>query len=155
MNHLLKNIQRLGFSLAVLLLSIGSSSAAGGDDIAGFGSQQGGGAFSGLLALLFALLVVVAMWKIFTKAGHPGWAAIIPIYNLYILCKIGGKPGWWVILFFIPFVNFVMAILLALAVARSFGKGAGFAIGMIFLPFIFYPILAFGSDSYQGPSASA
>jgi hypothetical protein len=97
--------------------------------------------------------MIAACWKIFTKAGQPGWAAIIPIYNWYILCKIVGRPGWWVILFFIPFINFIIGIIVCIDLAKSFGKGVGFAIGLILLGVIFFPILGFGSAQYQGPAA--
>ena len=94
-------------------------------------------------------LVIAALWKIFVKAGEPGWAAIIPIYNFIVMVKIAGKPLWWVVLMFIPFVNFIVGILIITAMARNFGKGTGFALGMIFLPFIFYPMLAWGDATYQ------
>ena len=108
-----------------------------------------------IVGLLIALLLIIAMWKVFTKAGQPGWASIIPIYNLYIWCKIVGRPGWWVILMLIPFVNFVICIILCIDMAKSFGKGAGFGIGLALLGIIFWPILGFGSAQYQGPSASS
>jgi hypothetical protein len=107
-----------------------------------------------IVGLLIALLLIVAMWKVFTKAGQPGWASIIPIYNLYIWCKIVGRPGWWVILMLIPFVNIIVGIILCIDMAKSFGKGAGFGIGLALLGVIFIPILGFGSAQYQGPSAS-
>jgi uncharacterized protein DUF5684 len=107
-----------------------------------------------IVGLLIALFLIVAMWKVFTKAGQPGWAAIIPIYNWYIWCKIVGRPGWWVILLFIPFVNFIIAIILCIDMAKSFGKGAGFGIGLALLGIIFLPILGFGSAQYQGPAAA-
>jgi uncharacterized membrane protein YhaH (DUF805 family) len=103
--------------------------------------------------LAVTILMIAACWKVFTKAGQPGWAAIIPIYNWYILCKIVGRPGWWVILFFIPFINFIIGIILCIDLAKSFGKGVGFAIGLILLGIIFFPILGFGSAQYQGPAA--
>lgn len=99
--------------------------------------------------LAIIVLLVAAMWKVFTKAGEPGWAAIIPIYNLYVLCKVAGKPGWWVLLMFVPFVNFVIMVLVVLGLAQKFGKGAGFALGLMFLSPIFYPILAWGDARYQ------
>jgi hypothetical protein len=108
-----------------------------------------------IIGLLIALLVIVAMWKVFTKAGQPGWASIIPIYNLYVWCKIVGRPGWWIILMFIPLVNFIIAIILSIDLAKSFGKGAGFGIGLALLGIIFWPILGFGSAQYQGPSVSS
>ena len=88
------------------------------------------------------------------QGGAPGVACIIPIYNAYIVCKIAGRPGWWLILFFIPIVSLVISIIVAIDVAKSFGKGAGFGVGLAFLGFIFLPILAFGDATYQGPAAS-
>ncbi len=99
--------------------------------------------------LAIVLLMVAALWKIFQKAGEPGWAAIVPIYNLVVLLKIAGKPAWWVLLMLIPIVNFVIAIIAILAVAKNFGKGAGFAMGLLFLAPIFYPMLAWGDARYQ------
>jgi len=94
------------------------------------------------------IFVIASLWRVYTKAGQPGWAVLIPIYNAYILLKIAGKPGWWLLLMLIPFVNFIIAILVYVGVAEHFGKGAGFAIGLIFLSFIFFPILAFGEAEY-------
>ena len=105
--------------------------------------------------LIILALFVIGLWKTFDKAGEPGWAAIIPIYNLYILLKIAGKPAWWLILMFIPFVNFLILIPVSLAVAERFGKGAGFGIGLWFLPFIFYPLLGFSDARYGGGTAPA
>lgn len=95
-------------------------------------------------------LVVASMWMVFTKAGKPGWAAIVPIYNMIVLLEIAGKPLWWVLLLFVPFVNFVVGILVYINLAKAFGKGGGFAAGLILLPIIFFPILGFGSAQYQG-----
>ena len=106
-----------------------------------------------IFGLLIALLLIVAMWKVFTKAGQPGWASIIPIYNLYIWCKIVGRPWWWILLMLIPFVNFIICIILCIDLAKSFGKGVGFGIGLALLGIIFFPILGFGSAQYQGPAA--
>src|SRR5258707_8510753 len=108
-----------------------------------------------IFGLLIALLLIVAMWKVFTKAGQPGWASIIPIYNLYVWCKIVGRPWWWILLMLIPFVNLIIAIILLIDLAKSFGKGVGFGIGLLLLPFIFFPILGFGSAQYQGPTAGS
>jgi hypothetical protein len=113
-------------------------------------AAAGGGGIVLLIQLAVLILVVASVWKIFAKAGQPGWAAIVPIYNLYVLLKVAGKPGWWLILFFIPIVNLVMAIITYVALAQSFGKGAGFAVGIFFLPIIFLPILGFGSAQYVG-----
>ena len=109
--------------------------------------------FATIIGLLIAVVLIAAMWKVFTKAGHPGWASIIPIYNIYIWCKIVGRPAWWIILLFIPFVNFIICIILCIDLAKSFGKGPGFGLGLALLGFIFFPILGFGSAQYQGPSA--
>src|SRR5437016_7320029 len=106
-----------------------------------------------IVGLLIAVLLIVATWKVFTKAGQPGWASIIPIYNLYIWCKIVGRPGWWIILLLIPFVNIIVGIILCIDMAKSFGKGVGFGIGLILLGVIFFPILGFGSAQYQGSAA--
>ncbi len=114
-----------------------------------------GGAVGGIIALIVAVILIAAMWKVFSKAGYPGWAAIIPIYNIYVLVKVAGRPGWWLLLMLIPFVNFIIAIILSIDVAKNFGKGAGFGVGLAFLGVIFYPILGFGSATYQGPDAGA
>lgn len=104
-----------------------------------------------VLMLAFVVLLIASMWKVYTKAGQPGWTAIIPIYNTFVLLRIIGKPWWWFIGLLIPLVNFVVAILLGVETARVFGKGIGFAIGLILLPFIFLPMLAFGGATYTRP----
>lgn len=96
------------------------------------------------------LLIIVPCWIIFQKAGKPGWAIIVPFYNIIVMLEIIGRPIWWILLFFIPFVNAIMGIIVVIELAQAFRKSVGFAIGMIFLPFIFYPILAFGSAQYGG-----
>ena len=124
---------------------------------------------AGLIAIVFgALLIpsliliaiyVIGNWKIFEKAGQPGWAAIIPIYNLIVMLDVQGRPKWWVIWYLIPFVNYVsilvMFIILCLDYAKRFGKDGGFVAGLILLNPIFLLILAFGSAQYQGVSAAA
>jgi len=117
-------------------------------------SAAGGSPVPGIIGLLIGLLIIVAMWKVFTKAGQPGWASIIPIYNLYIWCKIVGRPWWWILLMLIPVVNFIILIILCIDTAKSFGKGAGFGIGLALLGVIFWPILGFGSAQYQGAAAA-
>jgi hypothetical protein len=104
-----------------------------------------------IFIIVFAIFIIAAMWKVFEKAGQPGWAAIIPIYNIYIMTKIGGKPGIWTLLCLIPIVNYVFMIWLTNMISKSFGKDEGFTAGMIFLGFIFWPILGFGSAKYLGP----
>ncbi len=105
-----------------------------------------------LLVVIF--LIIVPMWKIYTKAGQPGWAILIPIYNLLVLLKIVGKPGWWFLLFLIPFVNFVFLIWTLNLLSKSFGKDVGFTLGLLFLGFIFYPILGYGKAQYVGPAGA-
>ncbi|HTB79876.1 MAG TPA: DUF5684 domain-containing protein [Opitutaceae bacterium] len=107
-----------------------------------------------LIELAIAAFLIVSLWKVFTKAGQPGWASIIPVYNAYILLKIAGRPGWWLLLYFIPLVNFVIAIIVSIDVAKAFGKGGGFGLGLALLSFIFYPILAFGDAAYAGTASA-
>ena len=110
------------------------------------------GIFGGVFLIVWLavlVLVIAGFWKTFVKAGEPGWAAIVPIYNLITLCKIGGRPGWWFILLILPIVGFIVAIILSLDVAKNFGKGTGFGIGLALLPMIFYPILGFGDAQYR------
>ena len=109
------------------------------------------------MAILFIFVIAIvfligaSMWTIFTKAGHPGWAAIIPIYNMIILLKIVGKPTWWILLFLIPIVNYVFIIWTYNMLSKSFGKEEGFTVGLILLGIVFFPILAFGDSKYLGP----
>jgi len=102
----------------------------------------------GLLYFGLMVFIIASLWRVNTKAGQPGWAVLIPIYNVYVLLKVAGKPGWWLLLFLIPVVNIVIAILMYAGIAEKFGKGAGFAIGLIFISIIFFPILAFGNAEY-------
>ncbi len=108
-----------------------------------------------MLILSFAVMAVVlaSMWRMFTKAGKPGWAALIPIYNTVVLMQIIGRPEWWVLLLFVPFVNIYIAIVSTLELAKSFGKSTGFGVLMLFFPVIMYPMLGFGSSQYLGPVA--
>lgn len=111
-----------------------------------------------IVTIFYVIIIIVSiasMWKIFEKAGHPGWAAIVPIYNIFILTKITGKPAWYIVLFFIPIVNIVAIVLLYHALSKSFGKDVGFTVGLILLSFVFLPMLAFGDAQYQGESANA
>jgi hypothetical protein len=103
--------------------------------------------------LAIFIVLVAGLWKMFTKAGQPGWAAIVPIYNLVVLLQIVGRPIWWIILLLIPVVNIVVSIILWLDTAKSFGRGIGTALGLIFLTPIFVCILGFGSAQYVGPAA--
>jgi len=105
------------------------------------------GYFTGIGLLVLAIMI--SNWRLFTKAGEKGWKAIIPVYSTYITLKIIRRPGWWLILFFIPLVNIVLGIVVALDLAKAFGRGVGLAILCILLPIIGYPILAFGKSTYQ------
>ena len=109
-----------------------------------------GGSLAFWVALAIAIFMITAMWRVFTKAGQPGWGCLIPFYNVYLMLKIAGKPGWWLVFFFIPVINLVVQIVMTIDIARNFGRGGWFAAGLIFLPIIFYPILAFGESLYTG-----
>lgn len=104
-----------------------------------------------LICIPLTVLMIVSGWKVFTKAGQPGWGVLIPIFNVYLWVKMAGKPGWWVVLMILPVVSFVIGILLAVEIAKAFGKSTGFAVLMIFLPIIALPILAFGDATYRPP----
>ena len=97
----------------------------------------------GMVELALIVLMLVSLWRIFTKAGEAGWASLIPVYNVYVMLRIAGKPGWWLLLYFVPIANIIVGILTLAGIANRFGRGGGFVVGMIFLPFIFYPVLAF------------
>ena len=118
-------------------------------------SYEGIGAIGGILYLAIIVLVIAGFWKVFTKAGKPGWAVIIPIYNLIVLLEITGKPIWWIILLLIPVVNIVIIFIVYHALSTSFGKGVGFTFGLILLGFIFIPILGFGDATYTPPSTAS
>ena len=105
-----------------------------------------------VIHLAVIIFMIASVWLTFQKAGKPGWASIVPIYNVVVMCQIAGKPGWWVLLMLIPIVGIIVAIIVTVRFAEAFGKGTGFAVGMIFLGFIFWPILGFGSAQYQGVS---
>lgn len=102
-----------------------------------------------IVYLAVIVLVIAGLWKAFEKAGAPGWSAIIPIYNLYIMTKMGGKPAWWIVLLLIPIVNLVVLILISIPIAKNFGKSDAFGVGMALLSFIFWPILGFGDARWQ------
>ena len=107
--------------------------------------------FLSLAVLAISIVTIVGMWKIFKKAGHPGWACIVPIYNYIIFLRIINRPWWWVILFFIPIVSVVIDVITSYGLAKSFGKGSGFTVGLVLVPFIFFPILGFGDAVYHLP----
>ncbi len=99
------------------------------------------------------LVVWLAFWPVFTKAGRAGWEAIVPIYNLYVLLKIVGRSGWWLIGLLIPLINVFVWILVLYDLADSFGHGVGYTLGLLLLPFVFALIIGLGSSQYMGPAA--
>ena len=103
----------------------------------------------------FVILMIAAMWIIFSKAGRPGWASIVPIYNVIVKLQIIGRPWWWTLLLLIPLVNLIVWFIMSLDLAHSFGKSAGYGVGLALLPFIFHPMLAFGSSTYRGAKPAA
>ncbi len=126
--------------------------------------QDDGGGFFGFLFgglgsicwLVFVVLIIAGFWKTFEKAGKQGWGAIIPIYNIYLLCEIAGKPGWWVLLYFIPFVNIVVSLLVMIDVAKAFGKDVIYGVVLLwFFNAIGFLLLGFGDAQYVGPQKSA
>ncbi|MDB4557888.1 DUF5684 domain-containing protein [bacterium] len=100
---------------------------------------------------LFALVALAAagMWATFSKAGIDGWKSLIPIYNVVLWLQIANKPAWWLLLLLCPIVNVVFMILVTLEIAKRFGRGPGFGIGLAFLPFVFYPILGWGAAQFE------
>lgn len=103
-----------------------------------------------IILLALGILGIVCSWKIYAKAGQPGWGALIPIYNVYLLFKITWGNGWYFLLTLIPIASIIIAILTQVKLAKVFGKDGGFAVGLIFLGFIFLPILAFDKSEYVG-----
>jgi hypothetical protein len=131
----------------------GTGEAAGG--CAACGACGACGVFGMLIPLAIFVVIVAGLWKVFEKAGKPGWAAIIPIYNIIILLEIVKRPIWWIVLYFIPIVQLLAAIVVGLELAKRFGKSQAFGIGLALLPMIFIPILGFGKDQYQDLPPSA
>lgn len=120
-----------------------------------FLAQSDGGGGSTIFWILYAVFIVaylVGGWMMYEKAGQAGWKVLIPFYNVYILLKIVGRPGWWLILYLIPIVNIVILVIVSIDQAKSFGHGVGFALGLIFLAPIFWMILGFGPSRYLGPA---
>lgn len=103
-----------------------------------------------IIYLAVLVLELVAMWKLFEKAGKPGWAAIIPIYNVIVMLEIAKKEWWYVLLLFVPIVNLVVSIIITIAFVKAYGKDTGFAVLTIFFAPIMYPLLAFGDSKYVG-----
>lgn len=105
-----------------------------------------------LIVLAIAVVALVGLWKVFQKAGKPGWGAIVPFYNLYCLFEMSFGTGWLFLLMLVPCVGQIMLIIMWVKLAVAFDKGVGFGIGILFLPFIFLPMLGFGDAQYVGPS---
>ena len=103
-----------------------------------------------VILLIVSIISLVGLWKIFVKAGKPGWGAIIPIYNMYCLFEMSFGTGWLFLLCFVPCVNAVMMIIMWIKLAQAFGKGAGYGVGILLVPFIFLPMLGFGDAQYVG-----
>ncbi len=108
-----------------------------------------------IFIVVLAVIYIAAQWRIYEKAGKPGWAVLIPFYNFIVLLEIVGKPWWWLLLMFIPVVNFIFGIWVINLLSKSFGQNEGFTLGLIFLGIIFYPMLAFGNYEYKGPAGNA
>jgi hypothetical protein len=105
-----------------------------------------------VLIVYFAVIgfVLASLWKVFVKAGQPGWAALVPVYNVYVMTQIAGRPAWWTALMLVPCVSVVVAFLLMIDIARGFGKSVGFGVGLALLGIVFFPMLAFGDATYKG-----
>lgn len=110
--------------------------------------------FMVIIMLAIGIINIIAHWKIYAKAGKPGWAVLIPFYNIIVLLEIVGKPIWWLFLFLIPGVNIIFGIWVTNLLSKSFGKDEAFTVGLVLLGFIFYPILGFGDAKYQGPAGT-
>lgn len=102
------------------------------------------------ICFFLSIIIIASFWKIFTKANKPGWAILIPIYNMIILLEIIDKPWWWIVLLLIPGVNLIFGIWVTHLLSKKFGHDVGFTIGLLLLPFIFYVVLGFGDSTYKG-----
>jgi hypothetical protein len=110
------------------------------------------GIFVWVILLAIIVVAIAGVWKVFEKAGKPGWACLIPIYNGIVILQIVERPVWWILLYLIPIVNLIVCILVMVELAKSFSKGAGFGVGLAFLGFIFFPVLGFGEAQFVGPA---
>jgi hypothetical protein len=107
-----------------------------------------------VISLALVAAVMAGVWKVFVKAGKPGWGCLVPIYNIILILEMAGKPMWWIVLLLIPLVSLIVAVLVNIEIAKKFGQSTGFGVGLALLPFIFYPMLGFGSARYQGGAAA-
>lgn len=124
-------------------------------DAAYAAAASGVSAVYAILSLAISVLTLVAMWKLFVKAGRAGWKCLIPFYNTYCLYDIAWGNGWLFLLMFVPCVNVVVGIMMLFKLAKAFGQGTGFGFGLLFLNTIFILILGFGSAEYVGPQVSS
>jgi hypothetical protein len=106
-------------------------------------------AIGSIYGLAIFAVTIAGVWKTFEIAGQPGWASLVPFYNVYVMLRIAGRPSWWLILFLVPVINIYVAYVMCIDIARNFGKGTGFGVGLAFLGFIFFPILGLGGAQYQ------
>jgi magnesium-transporting ATPase (P-type) len=151
-DELMSTSQDIGVEYMSTLGDVPEAASLTGAEAAGVMAMLG--IWLAVVAVL-ALISLVAMWKIFTKMGLAGWKSLIPFYNLYVMLPLLGRPGWWLILFFVPFVNIAIAVIFALDLAKSFGRSAAFGVVALFLfSLIGYPMLAFGKDVYVGPGGA-
>ncbi len=102
-----------------------------------------------IFSIAFFLIPIIGFWKLFEKAGQPGWAAIVPIYNYITLLRVAGKPAWWILLYFIPVVNVVFYFLMLVGISERFGKDTLFTVLLLFFPFICFLILGFSDAEYK------
>ena len=119
----------------------------GADDAAQSAAVAAASTTTSLIVLAIVLLMIASMWKVFERAGERGWAVLVPIYNLYVLCRVAGMSPWWMLAAIIPVVNIIFMFANSIGVAQRFGKGVGYGIGLALLPFIFWPMLAWGDNS--------
>ncbi|HNR88803.1 MAG TPA: DUF5684 domain-containing protein [Spirochaetota bacterium] len=119
------------------------------------GGGGGGSIVTTIIYLIFLVAWIAGMWKVFEKAGKPGWAAIVPIYNIIVLLQIINKPLWWIVLMLIPIVNFIIFLIVSMELAVCFGKSKGWGVGLLFFfGFVGYPLLGFGDATYTAPAGS-
>ena len=107
------------------------------------------GSFVVLIYIIVAIILYASLWIIYTKANQPGWSAIIPVYDIYIWTQVVNRPWWWTILFFIPPITIIVYIIMLNDLSNRFGQNAWFTLGLLFLPIIFLPVLAFGEYEFD------
>ena len=107
-----------------------------------------------VISLALVAAVMAGIWKVFVKAGKPGWGCLVPIYSIILILEMAGKPMWWIVLLLIPLVGLIVMLLVNIEIAKKFGQSTGFGVRLALLPFIFYPMLGVGSARYQGGAAA-